>query len=345
VVAVLRVMICDHSPGDALALRRMLEHDGDIRVVARTVTAEETMAVLSGMEVDLVAIDMGLAGTTGLEAVEEIMSRRPLPVLALMANVSGQGDEAAAALAAGALEAIGKNEVQVTDPAGRAGAAFRDRVRLLARAKVIRHPRARLRGHRQLPSGGRHVSVIGICASTGGPKTLASLLAQLPAGYPIPLLIVQHISPGFTDGLVRWLDLVTRVPVRVAANGTVRAPGTWIAPEGANLRLGARGRFELDRTASGNYLPSGDALFASIAAVAGRTGGAVVLTGMGRDGAQGAAAVRLAGGFAIAQDEETSPVYGMPRAAAEIGVDLVLSPGEIVSYLLGLTYQPLPGGS
>ena len=240
----------------------------------------------------------------------------------------------------------GKDEVNVADPGGAQGAAFRDRVRLLARARVIRHPRARLRRNRELPGRGRPVSVIGFCASTGGPKILEALLAALPPGYPIPLLVVQHISPGFTAGLVRWLNLSAGVPVRVAAAGVVAAPGAWVAPEGANLSLAGTGRLELDRRAGGRrYLPSGDVLFASIAAAAGPHGVAVVLTGMGRDGARGATAVRVAGGLAVAQDEESSPIYGMPRAAAETGVDLVLSPPEIASHLRGLTYQPLAGAS
>ncbi len=343
---VLRAMICDDSPGFAGALRRTLEYDGDITVVALCAHAAEAIAVLSTRPVDLVAIDMALPGMNGLEAVEEIMSSRPLPVLVLMSDVSGKGDVAAAMLAAGALEAIGKEEVHVADPGGPGGAAIRDRVRLLARSRVIRHPRARLRRHRHVPGRGRHVSAIGFCASTGGPKIMEAMLAALPPGYPIPLLVVQHISPGFTAGLARWLDLSAGVPVRVAADGAVAGPGAWIAPAGANLRLADTGRLELERRPrGGRYLPSGDVLFSSIAAVAGRRGVAVVLTGMGSDGARGATAVRLAGGFAIAQDEETSTVFGMPKAAAEIGVDLVLSPADIVSYLSGLTYDPLAGAS
>ncbi len=339
-------MVCDDSPGYAGALRRTLEYDGDITVVAFCPHAAEACSVLGTRAVDLVAIDLALPGMNGLEAIEEIMSSRPLPVLVLTSDITGKGDVAAAALAAGALEVIGKDEVNVADPGGAQGAAFRDRVRLLARARVIRHPRARLRRNRELPGRGRPVSVIGFCASTGGPKILEALLAALPPGYPIPLLVVQHISPGFTAGLVRWLNLSAGVPVRVAAAGVVAAPGAWVAPEGANLSLAGTGRLELDRRAGGRrYLPSGDVLFASIAAAAGPHGVAVVLTGMGRDGARGATAVRVAGGLAVAQDEESSPIYGMPRAAAETGVDLVLSPPEIASHLRGLTYQPLAGAS
>jgi len=352
----LRVMICDDSPGYAGALRRVLESDGDIEVVAICASAQQAIAKLASggsggppprppeRAVDLLAIDIGLPGMNGLEAIEEIMSSRPLPVLVLMPNAAGTGDAAAAVLAAGALEAIGRDEVNLADPAGASGVALRNRVRLLAKARVIRHPRARLRRSRRLPGRGRHVSAIGFCASTGGPKILGTVLAALPASYPIPLLVVQHISPGFTAGLVRWLNLTADMPVRVASDGAAAGNGAWIAPEGANLKLGHTGRLELDwLPTEEHHLPSGDVLLSSIAASAGRAGVAVVLTGMGKDGARGAAAVRLAGGLAIAQDEESSAVYGMPRAAAETGVDLVLSPAEIISYLRGLSYQPLAG--
>jgi len=340
----LRVMICDGSPPDAGALRRVLEFDGDIAVIAICASAREAIANLARVSPDVVAIDMSLPKLNGIEVIEEIMSSRPLPVLALMSNVPGQGDIAAAVLAAGALEAVGKNEVELADPASAGGAALRRRVRLLARARVIRHPRAGLRRKMSLPTRGRRVSVIGFCASTGGPRILSTVLAALPASYPIPLLIVQHIGPRFTTGLVRWLEVSAGLPVRVAVGGAMALPGAWIAPEGADLKLTAAGRLELDQRPAGErHMPSGDALFSSIAESAGRAGLAVVLTGMGRDGARGAAAVRQAGGLAIAQDEESSAVYGMPKAAAQSGVDLVLTPAEIIRYLGGLSYQPLAG--
>jgi two-component system chemotaxis response regulator CheB len=183
-----------------------------------------------------------------------------------------------------------------------------------------------------------------MCGSTGGPHVLARLLGDLPADYAIPILVVQHISAGFTEGLAHWLDQSARIPVGIAADGALAGPGAWIAPEGAHLKLAPTGRLCLDRrTAAGRHRPSGDVLFDSIAAVAGETGVALVLTGMGSDGARGAAAVRRGGGLAIAQDEESSAVYGMPQAAVACGVDLVLSPDEIVACLMGLRSEPVTG--
>ena len=134
------------------------------------------------------------------------MSARPVPICVLSSHVGAHAERAAATLAAGALDAIDKGDLDLREPAGPAAAAFRRRVKVLSRARVIRHPRARLNGHGSSGRGGRRASVIGICASTGGPQILVGLLEALPADYPIPLLVVQHISAGFTEGLARWLD-------------------------------------------------------------------------------------------------------------------------------------------
>ena len=340
-MTVLRVLVCEGSRGFAVRLRRVLEHDGDISVAAVCATAKQAIDALPMVQPDVVTLD--LPGTGGLAAIEEIMSDRPLPILAIYADADGRGETAAAALAAGALDAIGRGDLDVEDPGAAAAAAFRQRVRVLSHMHVIRHPRARLRSMPVSQFPGRQASVIGMCGSTGGPYVLARLLRDLPADYAIPILVVQHISAGFTEGLARWLDQSVRLPVRIAADGAPPAAGAWIAPEGAHLKLAPTGQLFLDRrTVAGQHCPSGDVLFESIAAVAGKTGVAIVLSGMGSDGASGAAAVRRRGGLAIAQDRESSAIYGMPQAAISYGTDLVLSPGEIVTQLIGLRYEPVP---
>lgn len=337
-----RMLICEDSGVYAAALRRLVEHDGDISVAAVCTTAEEAIAALPAVRPDLVTMDIELPGMDGLAAVEEIMSSAPLPILVLSGQVGHGTDRAAAALAAGAVDALAKDDLDLRDPAGPGAMAFRHRVKVLSRAQVIRHPRARLRSGPASPAPARLAAVIGVCSSTGGPQVLDRLLEALPADYQVPILVVQHIAPGFTHGLARWLDRSVAVPVRVAEEGTLAGPGAWIAPEGAHLVLPATGRMHLDRdTVRGRHRPSGDVLLDSIAAAAGRAGVAVVLSGMGDDGAAGAAAVRAGGGLAIAQDEMTSAVFGMPKAAIDRGVDIVLPPDEIAACLLGLRHEPL----
>ena len=161
---------------------------------------------------------------------------------------------------------------------------------------------------------------MGVAASAGGPAALSEVLGALPADFGLPVLVVQHISEGFAAGLATWLDGVIPLAVRLARDGEPAGLGVAIAPDGADLLLGGDGRLRLDRrSASGAHRPSADALLTSLAAVAGKGVVAVVLTGMGRDGAAGVAAVRQAGGVALAERSEHAHLSGMPVAAAEAG--------------------------
>jgi two-component system, chemotaxis family, protein-glutamate methylesterase/glutaminase len=343
-MAALRVLVCEDSRTYGVALRRMLEYDGDIEVVALCDTAEKALAALLRLQPDLVSMDVELPGMSGLDAVAEIMGSRPVPIVVLSTYADFGNDKAAAALAGGALDAIAKDDLDLHDPAGTAGAAFRHRIKMLSQARVIRHPRARLAAVTNSTGTPRRASAIGVCASTGGPEMLMFLLTALPADYPVPLLIVQHMAAGFTEGLVQWLDRAVAMPVGVPADGMRPGPGAWIAPHGAHLTLTRSGHLVMDRhTDAGPHRPSGDLLLNSIAEAAGRNGVALVLSGMGTDGAAGAAAVHRAGGLAFAQDEKSSAVFGMPRAAIAAGIDAVLSPGDIAAQLRRLRSQPLAG--
>jgi two-component system chemotaxis response regulator CheB len=332
------VLICEDSQTYAAGLSRLLARDPEIEVVGICPTAEATLTRLSQLErrPHLVTMDMELPGMSGAEAIELIMSAHPVPILVLAGGVERGSAQALASLGAGALEVLSKDTLDFRDPGGTDARAFRRRVKLLSRVPVLRHPRGAL-GRDRHTAGGmgtpRSAAAIGICASVGGPPALASVLAALPAGFPIPILVVQHITKGFTEGFVRWLGDQVTLPVRLAAPGLV-GPGIWVAPEGAHLALIAGGRLGLDeRSDAGPHRPSGDVLLGSIAVAAGADGVAVVLTGMGRDGAAGLGEVRRAGGLTIAQDEASSAVFGMPKAAAEHGAELVLPPAMIGSRL------------
>ena len=182
-----------------------------------------------------------------------------------------------------------------------------------------------------------HAEAIGVCSSTGGPAVLTEVLGALPADFPLPVLVVQHIASGFIDGLVRMLDDAIPLPVAIAADGAPLARGVWLAPEGAHLTVTRSRRLRLDRdTVRGRHRPSADLLLESLAAVLGDEAVAVVLTGMGRDGAQGAAAIAAHGGLVLAQDEASSSIYGMPRAAVQAGARS-LSPRAIAEALRELT--------
>lgn len=339
------VLICEDSGTYAAALRRTLEYDGDINVICVCATAEEALAAIRRQRPDLITMDIELPGMDGLSAIELIMGTRPVPIIVLSSHVGRGSDKAAAALAAGALDALAKDDLDLAQPASMAGAAFRQRIRVISHASVFRRPQARLATVRApAPARPRVASAVGICSSAGGPPVLAEVLGGLPAGYQVPILVVQHISAGFTESLAHWLDQKSALSVRVAQDGQLAGPGAWIAPEGAHLVLNGNGRLSLDRTTIvGHHRPSGDILLSSIATAAGRRGVAIVLTGMGNDGADGTAAVHAAGGLAITQDEASSAIYGMPKAAFERGADLALPPDEIIKALAALRHQPLGG--
>jgi two-component system chemotaxis response regulator CheB len=164
--------------------------------------------------------------------------------------------------------------------------------------------------------------VVGIVSSTGGPQALRSVLSALPPQFGVPVVIVQHITDGFAEGLADWLADVVAVPVRMARDGEPLAPGVVIAPTGAHLVLQPDGRLAQDHGHSpGPHRPSGDVLLDSLARAAGSRALGVVLTGMGRDGARGVAAIVGAGGDAWAQRPSESVVWGMPAAAVQAGAD------------------------
>ena len=336
-----RILICDDSRTYREALRRLIEHDHDLVVVDAVATGEEAVERLSRLSPDLVLMDLELPGMDGVEAVERILDLRPVPILMLSAHTRRGSLEAARALSAGAIDARSKLDIEPTEPVSARAIAFRRYLKRLSYARVAGRPsRAPLPvpDERRLPSA---VSMIGIAASTGGPRALEPILRALPAGFPVPVLVVQHITAGFLDGLLSWLDPITAVPVGKAVQGAPIRPGVWFAPDDVHLVVDRRGRMEFDgETVSGWHRPSADILFASMAAAAGPGAVAVVLTGMGNDGADGVSAIRARDGFAIAQDERSSAIYGMPKAAAEQGADLILPLDEIAHTLPCLGRPP-----
>ena len=324
---VCRILLCEDSISYAEGLTRFLEQDSDLSVVARCLTGEQAAARLPLVDPDLVIMDIELPGMNGIEATQRLMAARPVPVLVLSSHTSERGSQVAlAALAAGAVDARSKSEVPLQDPVGARAVAFRRYIKRLAAARVDGRRRAgRLAEAAPRPRPARSVSAIGLATSTGGPPALQAVLGSLPADFSVPIVVVQHIASGFLEGLVRWLNGEVALPVRMAGEGVALGPGAWMAPEGAHLVVEDGLTTRLDRqTVSGYHRPAADVLFVSLASAAGADAVAVVLTGMGSDGAEGLAAVRAAGGLTIAQDEASSVVYGMPRAAAELGAERVL---------------------
>jgi two-component system chemotaxis response regulator CheB len=262
-------------------------------------------------------MDLLLPGLDGPAAIAAIMADAPARILVVSAVADRGADLGFQAIRAGALELIAKPNVASGEELRTWGRELVTSICLMAEVPVISR-----RGRREpVPpplSTGARVDIFGVAASTGGPPALAEILSRLPKDLPVPLVVAQHITEGFTPGMVRWLSQVTPLGVMIVRDGERLEPGKVYFPlDGHDLTID-RGVARLGRT-RGGPCPSGDLLLSSLArAYGGRAGGAV-LTGMGDDGARGLLDIRRAGGVTCAQDEVTSVVFGMPKAALDIG--------------------------
>ncbi|MBV8692810.1 MAG: response regulator [Actinobacteria bacterium] len=309
-----RVVVVEDSTVQRAHLVHTLQADGDIEVIGEAADAPDAVARVAELRPDVVTVDLQIPGGGGQHVIEQVMAHTPTPILVLSAKVAGpQSAPAIDALVAGALDAAPKPARWTAVEEG----DLRRRVRALNGVTVLRHPRGRLVNARAEARGFCRTGepVVAIAASTGGPPALATVLSGL-ARVGAPVLVVQHIHDDFVDGLVSWMARVAPLPVRMAAAGDRLHPGTvYIGPGGCHLRVDRDLRVVLDPEPVTTHRPSADELFRSIAQHVGRSAVGVVLTGMGDDGAAGLLAIRNAGGRTLAQDQATSAVFGMPRAA------------------------------
>lgn len=291
---------------------------------------------------DVVVVDLGSAegsadgsvsdsADEALGAMAAMMAELPTPILALY-DPTGPGDPAGAALRVGAVEAMARpTSWTVADTAAVCG-----RIRVLRGVAVLRRRRPA-----QPPVGrSRRGRLIAIGASTGGPGALATVLAGLE-GILSPILIVQHLRPEFLRDFVEWLGRNAAVPIELAQDRSALLDGVgYLAPTGVHMRVDDRRSIVLAATPPALHRPSVDQLFHSVAAVVGSDAVGVLLTGMGSDGAAGLLAMRRRGAVTIAQDEATSAVFGMPKAAQLLGaVGSQLPLGEIGAAIQAATRQ------
>lgn len=333
-----RVLVVDDSTMVREVLRSMIEADPKLAVCGEAADGYTAVDLARDLRPDLVTMDLQMPAMGGMEAIAEIMECCATRILV----ISDVADAAncMAAVACGALDAIPKPRLDE-------GPALTARLRMLAGVPVIRHLRAR---RIPVPETALHPApspsgaaperrILAIASSTGGPLALARLLPALPAELAAPVLIAQHIAEGFAGGMAQWLDGICPLSVAVASDGEPVQPGrVYLADPASHMTVLPDYRIRLcPRAERDIYRPSCDALLCSVAEAAGRHAIGVILTGMGRDGARGISAVSTAGGSTIAQDEETSVVFGMNREAiAAGGVQQVLPLDAIADALIRL---------
>lgn len=341
----IRVVVIETSPTMRDLLASILRKAGNIEIVGTGRNSEEAVRLTKRLHPHVLALDIQMPKKSGLEAVRQIMRECPLPIVILSGNpMPHEMDIAFQALRAGALTIVPKPGLN--DP--ETSQKLIDTVRLMAGVPVIHHwgysdrHKTDIKGqdastprvvHHQKKTPG-NVRIVGIAASTGGPSAVARVLRNLPAQFPLPLLLVQHFSPGFAGGLAEWLDTQTAIHVEIASHGDALRPGVLLmAPDDYHLEVTSKGFVALSKGPAYKGLrPSANPMFASLAHHYGPTALGIILTGMGDDGADGLLTLQQAGGFTIAQNEESCVVYGMPReAVARLAVEEVLSIEKIAT--------------
>jgi two-component system chemotaxis response regulator CheB len=338
----IRVLVIDDSALMRKFISEVLSSDPDICVVATAADPLIARKKIRKLNPDLITLDIEMPKLNGLDFLEKIMRLRPMPVLVVSAYAETGSEVARKALELGAVDFATKPGLDAE------GGLITMRDELIHKVKAAaaasfhpRHRPARTRPVRKMPSGlrSRARRVVAIGASTGGVYALTDILSDLPADAP-PILITQHISGVFVERFAQRLDISTALSVTVATNNMRLMPGhAYLAPSGRHLTLSRSGGHFLtrlvDRPPVCGHRPSVDVLFSSVAACAGAAATGILLTGMGKDGAEGLLKMRNAGAMTICQNEATSLIYGMPRAAVVIeAADQELPLDQIAGFIV-----------
>ncbi len=328
----IRVLVAEDSSTTRELLVALLRADPEVQVVGEAKNGAEAVEMARRLKPDVITMDIQMPVMDGFEATRRIMIEAPTPIVIVSSSFRARDVEVSMhALRAGALSVLAKPG-GISSPEFEASARqFLQSVKAMSQVKVVRRWSDRMKGERpsapRLAGGPARGRIVAVAASTGGPAALHQILTSMPGDFCAPILVVQHISAGFVDGLARWLNDVAQLKVKVAENGETLSPSTvYLAPDDRHLGVSSQGIIQLSGTPPiGGFRPSGSFLFESVARVYGGATVGVVLTGMGEDGVQGLQAIRDVGGTVIAQDENSSVVFGMPGAAIAAGcVDWIL---------------------
>lgn len=340
----IQVLIVDDSRVSRDLLSSILQSEPDISVIGTASDGYEAVRLARLLKPDLITMDINMPGIDGFEATRQIMEESPVPII-IISGVDNLSEIAASfrVMEAGAMAVIPK-------PPGPDCQSFPDAcqeiltaIRTYVEVKVIRRRPARtapaVSEGSIITKPGRTPALIAIGASTGGPPVIQTLLRGLSPAFSLPLVLVQHMSPGFIGGFAEWLTVSTGFPVRVASAGEMLKPGVlYVAPDGMQAGVSSDLRMNLSFSPpEHNLRPSVSFLFRSVAANFGSSAVGVLLTGMGSDGSQELLTMRQKGSITIIQDRESSIIYGMPGEALKIGAaSYILSPEEISLELMTL---------
>lgn len=347
---IIRVLVADDSPTVRYHLTSMINETPGLRVVGEARDGHEAVLMTESLRPDVISMDINMPRMDGLEATRRIMAQYPTPVVVVSALLESDIELSFQAIQAGALAVVEK-------PPDRQNPTFAEKQRQLVKTLVAMSGVKVIHRRQTDPLNGSASSlretkvsartralpeVVAIGASAGGPSALSKLLHELPVGFPVPIVIAQHMPPEFIPGLARWLSKVSPLGVQVAKHGLVLEPGVVnLSPASSHLSVARNGKILEARLISEQgphrYQPSVNVLFESVAEACGANAIGLLLTGMGDDGADGLLTMRRAGARTFAQDEHSSIVFGMPGAAIQRGgVEYILSLSELPDALLKL---------
>ena len=327
-----RVLYIDDSPVAQKVLIDMLNEDSSLEVVGRGWNGAEAVRLARRLKPDVIVMDVNMPVMDGWEATAAIMASDPTPIVLITATYDLRDSSLSVrAMDAGAIALVDKPMRRGTDNFKAQAEGLISTVKVMANMNLVTR-RARVQPQPP-PSalGGAAIDLVAIAASTGGPLALAKILSALPRDGATPIVVVQHITPGFAAGLVDWLNGVTDLRVSVAQDGeTLRSGCVFLAQTGSHLGV-TRSHVALhEGPPIEGHRPSATHLFRTVAKAFGPRALGVILTGMGADGAAGLMDLKKAGGHVLAQDEGSSVVYGMPKEAVATGaVDQILHLDDI----------------
>ena len=340
----IKVLVAEDSAVTRMLLVHLLESDPQIRVIGAVSDGQAAFDFVQGNQPDVVLMDIHMPHLNGFEATRRIMETKPVPIVICSATSNTKGTIFTfEALEAGAIACVEKPLNRERGDFEAMVAHMLETVKLMSEVKVVRRtaharraPLPEAYSVEPPPRAEAQIKVIGIGASTGGPPVLQTILAALPRDIPVPLLVVQHIAQGFLSGMADWLNHTTGLQTHIASNGTHPLPGhVYLAPDNFHMGVGSDGAITLTQQAPENHLrPAVSFLFRSLADVYGPNALGVLLTGMGKDGAEELKAMKDKGAITIAQDRKSSVVHGMPGVAIALGGATHVLPADKIAEML-----------